>query len=150
MAPGYSHSRTLRFCTTRGFLPAGAGIVANSVLTSFANNGSRSASRVSVARDQAVLWPRSSSPFGERKRVPRRSSFPAVRFISATKSSVVADTPSASATAASFADWSRSASRSSRTVSFSPSRTPSTERPTRAAPSCAASALTVTTCEGDR
>jgi hypothetical protein len=103
MAPGYSHSRTLRFWIIRG-LPEGEGIRWNFVRTIEANSGLSNAALVSTARSRAVEYPESSSPFGEANRVSARCRRRASAFISSTNASTEPATCSASATAASFAD----------------------------------------------
>ena len=63
VAPGYSHSSALRFCTRLGG-PDGAGIVRNFDETMRANPGWAKAARVSASRSRAVDRPRSSRPLG--------------------------------------------------------------------------------------
>ena len=71
-----------------------------------------------------------------------------MRFIAATKRSVVPDSPSANATDASFEDCSIIAYRRFWTVMCSPDASPSSEKPAPALPSSAASGPTVITSPG--
>ena len=103
IAPGYSQSNTLRFCTVR----SGPVLETTSwvfVPTTAAKRGCRMATRVSVAKSRAVEYPESSRPFGEAKCVFRNPRRVALRFIASTNASVVPETCSANATAASLAD----------------------------------------------
>ena len=146
IAPGYSHSSTLRFWTIRGSAPRGTGSCANRVATMLANprhavGGPREADEVA----------RPSSTRCRPARSARRTSSASCRGCSAravhhrrrTPPSMPA-TCSARATAASFADWSSSAYRSSSTRDPLP-RHEAEARDARRPARSPASSLTVTT-----